>query len=113
MLKTTLQNYERIVVELPAAYSKAHDQINPFACAAACDAVALLCEMGKLTKSELRNVLETTSATGGNVVGLVLDDSYYVTCGAQLAKWAKRLLWPIPRVRRWAEQRLLSSSVLN
>src|SRR5829696_5691471 len=57
-----LIEYEKIVIDLPPANEVSSKGINPAAAAAGCDAVFLVCALGRLTQAPLRYALELASS---------------------------------------------------
>ena len=73
-LDTELDQYEIVIVDLPALLVKQADLLSSLAPAAICDAVCMVCVTGRETLDELTTVSDMLKTARIRLLGIVLND---------------------------------------
>lgn len=105
--------FEAIFVDLPPVPQGGSDRINGSAMAAACDGTLVVCLSGSLSRSDASACRQELENAQAKIVGVVMNDRYNPTLGAELAREARRLRRWTPRVSAWLERKALASVFLN
>jgi Mrp family chromosome partitioning ATPase len=113
VLDTDLSSYDYIVLDLAPLFDRLEDTVNPFAAAAACDALVLVCRRGGVTKERLRNAVDMARATGCRPFGIVMTQGGYATPGEEIARNARKLFFFAPWFAKWIGRKARSSEILS
>lgn len=108
-----LSSYDYIVLDLAPLFDRPADTVNPFAVAAACDALVLVCRRGGATKERLRHAVEMARATGGKPCGIVMTQDGYVSAGEEIARTLRRLFFFAPWLAKRIGRKATSSGILG
>jgi Mrp family chromosome partitioning ATPase len=113
VLDNDLSYYDHIVLDLAPLFDRPEETVNPFAAAAACDALVLVCRRGGVTKKRLRNAVDMALATGSRPCGIVMTQGGYTSVGEELARSARKLFFFAPRLAKRIDRRVRASEILD
>lgn len=108
-----LADFSAIIVDLPEIPARSDDRLNGAAIAAACDTVLLIALAGQTTQAALADSIEALTGARASIGGLVLNDRFNPTLGAELAREAQRLSRIAPRLSKRLERLCRASTFLN
>jgi Mrp family chromosome partitioning ATPase len=112
-LEGLLESYQFIILELAPVVTPTAATLNPLPLGAACHHVLLTCRRGATKRSELRTVAEKLRAARCVIGGLILNETGYSSPGVEIARVASWFLWPVPGLKRRAQNWALKSDLLN
>jgi len=113
VLDTDLSSYDYIVLDLAPLFDGPKGSVNPFAAAAACDALVLVCRRGGVTKERLRNAVDMARAAGCRPFGIVMIQGGYISVGEEMARTARKLFFFAPWLAKWIGRKATSSEILR
>lgn len=113
VLDNDLASHESIVLDLAPLFDRPADTVNPFAVAAACDALVLVCRRGGVTKEKLRNAVDMARATGGRPFGIVMTQGGYVPVGEEMARTVRKLFFFAPWLAKRIGRKAAASGILG
>lgn len=113
MLDNDLSSYEYIVLDLAPLFDRPMDTVNPFAAAAACDALVLVCRRGGITKARLTNAVDMARKTGCRPFGIVMIQGGYTSVGEEIARSAGKLFFFAPWLAKRIGRRVRASEILD
>ena len=71
----TLRNYDQIVVNLPAVLPATDEYISPFASAASCDLLYVVCKLGSVTQREIREFKTRLDLVNLGITGVIINEA--------------------------------------
>jgi Mrp family chromosome partitioning ATPase len=113
MFTETFASYEAIIVDLAQLANPPANGINPLPTAAACDAVILVGSRGRMTEASLQEAVDLGNAVKVNFAGVVFNDHEYTSPATAMSQAARSALRLVPPLGRWAQRKILQSSLLN
>jgi Mrp family chromosome partitioning ATPase len=105
--------YDYVLFDLPPIPVQGTETINPVAAAAVCDGVVLVVVTGRVTSPRVRRTVDAIKASGGRLIGTIMNDVASPTLGVQIALATRRLKKFAPKFAARIEQRALSSAFFN
>jgi Mrp family chromosome partitioning ATPase len=113
VLDSDLSSYDYIVLDLAPLFDRREETVNPFAAAAACDALVLICRREGVTKERLKTAVDMARAMGSRPFGIVMTQGGYTSPGEEIARIARRLLFFAPWLAKRIGQRARASEILE
>ncbi|WP_445505210.1 hypothetical protein [Microvirga sp. G4-2] len=113
VLDNDLSSYDYIVLDLAPLFDRPADTVNPFAAAAACDALILVCQRGGVTKERLRSAVDMARATGCRPFGIVMTQGGYTSVGEEIARSAQKLFFFAPWLAKRIGRKVRASEILG
>lgn len=113
VLDADLASYDYIVLDLASLFDRPEGAVNPLAVAAACDAMVLVCERGRVTRQMLRNAADMARVAGCRPFGIVMTQGDYVSPGEEIARGAKKLFFFLPRLAKRIARKAMMSEILG
>ena len=114
MLKSELEGYEQIVVDLPQVTNTDQTTVDNGVDAAACDAVVLVCRTYAVTRAAIETTIKNLTKNNAKIAGLVMNDQDAPTMAQELLNEVNRLQWFLPKsIRNYIEKKILANKALN
>jgi Mrp family chromosome partitioning ATPase len=113
MFTETLASYEAIIVDLAMLAHPPANGINPLPTAAACDAVILVGSRGRMTQASLQEAVDLGTSVNVHFAGVVFNDHEYTSPATEMSQAVRSALRFVPPLGRWAQRKILQSSLLN
>ncbi len=113
VLDVDLASYDYIVLDLSSFFDRPEGVVNPFAAAAACDALVLVCPRGRITRQKLRQAMEMARSTGCRPFGIVMTQGNYASVGEEIARTMRRMFFFFPWLGRRLGRRAMASEILS
>ncbi|MEZ0167166.1 hypothetical protein [Microvirga sp. TS319] len=113
VLDNDLASYDTVVLDLAPLFDRPADTVNPFAVAAACDALVLVCRRGTVSKEKLRNAVDMARATGGKPFGIVMTQGGYISAGEEIARTLRRMFFFAPWIAKRIGRKATASGILG
>lgn len=112
MLKSELEGYEQIVVDLPQVENT--DKASVAGGVAACDAVVLVCRTYAVTRAAIEATIKNLTKNNAKIAGLVMNDQNAPTLGQEMLREFSRMQWFLPKtIRRYLEKKASSHKPKN
>ena len=109
-LQRDLATFGAIIVDLPSVVEEDANRLNPIAFARACDALLLVCLTGHIDRAELSEATAALKPAGVNLAGIVLNDYYATTLGAEIAEGLEKSVGKVlPQVAQRLGDRVAAS----
>ncbi|MEM7426188.1 MAG: hypothetical protein AAF441_08830 [Pseudomonadota bacterium] len=112
MLDEQIEAYDLVLLDIPSP-EEVLTGFSPLVAAKACELLYLVCLPQRLTRSGLSQLAATLGSAQVGVSGLILNDRYNPTLGAELARQARRIRRLLPRLSRKLEGRALGWDFIN
>jgi Mrp family chromosome partitioning ATPase len=113
VLDNDLSPYDYVVLDLAPLFDRPADTVHPFAAAAACDALILVCRRGGVTKERLRSTVDMARATGCRPFGVVMTQDGYTSVGEEIARSAGKLFFFVPWLTKRISRGARASEILD
>lgn len=113
VLDVDLAAYDYIILDLSSFLDRPEGVVNPFAAAAACDALILVCRRGRITRQKIKQTMDMARTTGCRPFGIVMTQGDYVSVGEEIARTVRRLFFFFPWLGRRIGQRATTSEILS
>jgi Mrp family chromosome partitioning ATPase len=113
ILEADLSSYDYIVLDLASLSERPDGTVNPFAAAAACDALILVCERGRITRQKLKSTVDMARVTGSRPFGLIMTQGDYIPVGEEIARSGRKLFFFAPWLARWIGRKARASEILG
>lgn len=114
MLKSELEAYEQIVVDLSHVPDNETASVPGGVGAAACDAVVLVCRTYAVTRASMEAAVKSLANHNAKIAGLVMNDQNAPTMAHEMLHELGRMQWFLPRgIRNFIEKKITDNKVLN